>query len=93
MIDLAPSAFHLGQNYPNPFGEKTRVKFCVAHTTHVTIDVLDCGNGAMTRITDGEKEAGTYEIEFDGRDLAEGDYLCILHAGDFVQVKKMAVRR
>ncbi len=93
MIDLTPPAFHLGQNFPNPFCDSTRIKFCVAYGTHVTIDVLNCGTGAMTRITDGKREAGTYEVEFDGRDLSEGDYLCIFHAGDHVQVKTMTVRR
>jgi len=90
---MVPSEFHLSQNYPNPFSGKTKIKFCVAYKTKVTIDVLHCQSDVMTRLMDEEEEAGTYEIEFDAGRMAEGAYLCILQAGDFVATKQMLMKR
>jgi hypothetical protein len=96
MNDLVPSEFYLGQNYPNPFSERTTIKICVAYKTKVRLEVLN-SEGTMTMtLLDEEKEAGTYEIEFDATRLpggevvsSEGIYVCRLQAGDFLATKKM----
>jgi hypothetical protein len=36
-----------------------------------------------------QKQAGTYEIQFDASELASGIYLYKIESGDFVQTKKM----
>ncbi len=90
---MDPSEFYLGQNYPNPFDGKTTIKFCLARRTLVTINVCNCESKLVRNLMDEEKNAGTYEIEFDGSGLSEGSYLCILQAGDFVITKKMVLIR
>ena len=62
--ELEPSVFYLGQNYPNPFQEKTTIKFCVATTTRVTITVYDSEGTEIKKLVDEEKNPGTYEVEF-----------------------------
>jgi hypothetical protein len=62
--DLVPSEFYLSQNYPNPFSEKTIIKFCVAYKTKVRLEVFNSDGKMIKRLLDEEKEAGTYEIEF-----------------------------
>lgn len=102
LIALVPSEFSLSQNYPNPFSEKTTVKFCVAYRTEVTLEVLN-GEGRKVRtLLDDEMDAGTYEVEYvakgghaaagNASDLPEGVYVCRLQAGDFVETKEMEVR-
>lgn len=62
--DLEPTEFYLSQNYPNPFREKTVIKYCVAQTTRVKITVFDSGGNEIIKLVDEEKNPGTYEVEF-----------------------------
>ena len=62
--DFEPSEFFLSQNYPNPFKEKTTIKFCVASTTRVMLTVFDANGNEIQKLVDEEKEPGTYEVEF-----------------------------
>ncbi|MCW8823070.1 MAG: hypothetical protein OQK63_03230, partial [Ignavibacteriaceae bacterium] len=39
--ELEPSEFSVGQNYPNPFKEKTVIKYCVAYKTRVQITIYN----------------------------------------------------
>ena len=41
MEELVPSEFYLSQNYPNPFKEKTIMKYCVPDKTSIKLTVLD----------------------------------------------------
>jgi 5-hydroxyisourate hydrolase-like protein (transthyretin family) len=104
MNDLEPSEFYLSQNYPNPFSEKTTIKFCVAYKSKVKLEIINPEGEMIKILLDEEKEAGTYEVEFipsdcnsgeslsadkAGRNLTEGIYVYQLHAGDFLAAKKM----
>ena len=104
MNDLEPSEFYLSQNYPNPFSEKTTIKFCVAYKGKVKLQVFNPKGKMIETLLDEDKEAGTYEVEFDSsichsgeslsadqadRNLPEGAYIYQLQAGDFLAVKWM----
>jgi hypothetical protein len=103
LTDLVPSEFYLGQNYPNPFSGKTRIKFCVARKTGVKLQVFNSEGRMVKTLVDEEKEAGTYELEFsaEGIDtadlpvgalrLSEGVYVYQLQAGDLSETKQMLV--
>jgi hypothetical protein len=99
MKELVPSEFRLGQNYPNPFSEHTTIKLCLAYKTKVKLEVFDPQGKMVRTLLDGEKEAGTYEIEFstgggsafgeDADTLCEGIYVYQLRAGHFLATKQM----
>ena len=101
MNDLEPSEFYLSQNYPNPFSEKTTIKFCVAYYTKVKLEVFSAEGELIKTLLDEEKEAGTYEAEFDAAichsricgNLEAGTYTYQLHAGDFLTRMKMILLR
>lgn len=61
---LVPSVFYLGQNYPNPFKETTKIKYCVAYKTRVQIIVYEPDGEVIEKLVDEEKQPGTYEVEF-----------------------------
>ena len=91
VMDLVPSEFYLGQNYPNPFSEKTAIKFCVAYRTRVRLEVFDIEGRMVERLVDEVKESGTYEAEFRApvNRLAEVEnpngkvFYCRFEAGDY----------
>jgi len=89
MKEMIPSDFHLSQNYPNPFSERTTIKFCLPCKSRVRVDIVQAESGFTRRLKDEEKDAGTFEIELDARGMAEGSYLCVFQAGDFMATKRM----
>lgn len=95
MNDLVPSEFYLSQNYPNPFSEKTTIKFCVAYKTKVKLEVFDSEGKLIKKLLDEEKEAGTYEVEYQSAvhnpQSANEIYFYQLEAGEFLSKKKMTL--
>lgn len=62
--NLIPTEFYLSQNYPNPFTDKTTIKYCVPYKTKVKITVYNSENDVIEKLVDEEKKPGTYEVEF-----------------------------
>jgi hypothetical protein len=106
-----PAQFSLSANYPNPFNPVTRIQYTVGsrqtkavHSQQSTVNspiptTLRIYNvlGQLVRtLVDEPKEAGTYEVSWDGKDesgdqVASGVYLYRLEAGDYAQSKKMVL--
>ena len=84
-----PSEYSLSQNYPNPFNPSTSIKYAVPAAGFVQLKVYDILGREVASLVDGNREAGYYEINFDGSNLASGLYLYRLTAADFVSTKKM----
>jgi hypothetical protein len=100
MNDLIPNEFYLFQNYPNPFKDKTTIKYCVAYKTRVRITVFNTKGEMIEKLVDEEKEAGTYKLEFpsvecsqpndkESEHLVNGKYLYRLEAGNYKREKEM----
>jgi hypothetical protein len=102
--ELEPSEFSVGQNYPNPFKEKTVIKYCVAYKTRVQIIVYNSEGKLIEKLVNEEKKPGTYEVEFDvsachscesltdgkaGRNPKGEIYFYHFEAGEFKIVKEM----
>ena len=84
------TSYNLDQNYPNPFNPSTRIAFSIPNNSNVTLKVYDIlGTEIAELISNEQKAAGRYEINFDASRLASGTYIYKLQAGDFVQTKKM----
>lgn len=87
--EMIPLDFHMSQNYPNPFTEKTKIKYCIAYKTRVNIVVISPEGDVIKSLVNADQEAGTYELEFCGVSLPAGIYSLRLSAGDYVENKKM----
>ncbi len=81
--------YKLAQNYPNPFNPVTNIEFTVSHPGFVTLKVYDIIGNEIVNLVNDSRNAGIYNIKFDGSDLASGIYFYVLRSGDFVQSKKM----
>jgi flagellar hook assembly protein FlgD len=89
--EMIPLKFQLSQNYPNPFKEKTRIKFCIPYKTEITITILNSKGNIIKKLLEEKKDAGTYEIEFDGSELPAGIYNYTFIACEFEETKKMKI--
>ena len=92
MDELVPSEFYLSQNYPNPFRDKTTIKYCVPDKTLIKITVLDSDMKIINELENEIKEPGTYEVEFDGTEISDGIYFFRLEAKGFNKTKEMILK-
>ncbi len=95
-----PGAFSLAQNYPNPFNPSTVILFTVGpgETVRVTLEVFNLAGKLVRTLADDRREAGTYQLWWDGRDsqgrdVPSGVYFYRLWAGEFTAMKKMVLLR
>jgi hypothetical protein len=86
-----PLVYALEQNYPNPFNPSTLIRFQVPVATDVKLVVYDMAGREVSVVMIERKEAGTYEVKFDGSGLASGAYIYRLQAGGFIQSKKLVL--
>jgi len=85
----SPRNFSLLQNYPNPFNPSTTIKYIVSQKSFVTITIFNTIGEEILTLLNEEKEAGSYEVNFDAAGFTSGIYYYKLQTDDFVQTKKM----
>lgn len=85
----APAATALLRAEPNPFEGSVTIRYLVPRDAHVTLKVYDALGRSVATLVSGERRAGSYEAQLDGRDLAGGIYFCRLTAGSFQDTAKI----
>ena len=85
----APGAYALEANYPNPFNPNTVIRFVLPEPGRVQLSVYDMLGREVTRLADGDREAGRHSVVFEGQGLASGVYVYRLVAGSFEQHRTM----
>ncbi|NNF57633.1 MAG: DUF4331 family protein [Rhodothermaceae bacterium] len=89
-----PGGFILEQNYPNPFGPRSTIRYHVTRDNLVRLDVYDVRGRRIQTLVDAERPAGTHEVTWDGSRLASGTYLYRLSVGgDVVSTRQATVVR
>ena len=87
--------FSLSQNYPNPFNPITTISYRVPETSFITIKVYDVLGNEIATLVNEEKQAGSYEVEFQSAtgswQLTSGMYFYQLKVGNYVETKKMVL--
>jgi hypothetical protein len=81
--------FNLTQNYPNPFNPTTNISFTVNTTGIVKLTVYNSLGKEVTKLVNDLVEPGTYDVTFNGQNLASGIYYYTLQVGNSVVTKKM----
>jgi hypothetical protein len=61
-----PMTYTLEQNYPNPFNPITVIKYQIPFDSKVIIAVYNILGQMVITLVDGEKQAGFYQIQWDG---------------------------
>jgi hypothetical protein len=93
MEDIVPTEFQLSQNYPNPFKERTTIKYCVPDKMKIMLAVFNSDSRKVKTLINEVKEAGTYKVEFNTNELVSGEYIYKLETTDFFETKKMILLR
>ncbi|MFQ6618047.1 MAG: T9SS type A sorting domain-containing protein, partial [Fidelibacterota bacterium] len=93
-----PEKYFLAQNYPNPFNSSTLIKFEIPAGERVELKIFNILGEEIITIIDEFKEAGSYSVNWDGRNLmgipvASGIYVYRLKSGEFQSFKKMVLVR
>jgi hypothetical protein len=87
-----PAAFALHQNYPNPFSTSaTTISYSVPKTALVHVSVFDMLGRQVANLVDGMKDAGTYSVPWNTRNLPAGMYLCKLEADGSTITRNMTI--
>jgi photosystem II stability/assembly factor-like uncharacterized protein len=75
-----PVKFELFQNYPNPFNPVTAISFSVPSYSEINITLFNISGEKIRTIINNNFPEGTYQVNFDGRDLSSGVYFYTLQA-------------
>lgn len=96
------SEFNLSQNYPNPFNPTTTIKYSIpkvvdakfaSTTTKVTLKVYDLLGREVRTLVNQNQSTGEYQVGFNASSLSSGIYFYRLHAGEYLETKKMILLR
>jgi hypothetical protein len=87
--NTTPVEFNLSQNYPNPFNPNTEIGFSIAKFGFVSLKVYDILGNEIAILVNEFKPAGSYEVEFNVKDLPSGIYLYKLQVDSFIESRKM----
>ena len=101
--DVPPKEFSLMQNYPNPFNPSTIIKYELKARGHISIKVFNVLSQEVVTVLNETKEAGTYTVEWNGKDNNGKEIGCgvyfyrmIVIKGDgevFISLRKMILLR
>lgn len=98
--DNTPTEFILNQNYPNPFNPSTKIRYTIpavianeVKQSLVSLKVYDVLGKEVAVLVDEYRQAGTYEVIFDGSGLASGIYFYRLTSRSFTETKKMILAK
>ena len=86
-------SFKLDQNYPDPFNPSTIIRYQIPKQSFVQIKIYDVLGKEVRSLVNQDKNAGEYEVKFDGSNLSSGIYFYRITAGDFVATKKMILTK
>jgi hypothetical protein len=98
---VAPGAFKLFANYPNPFNPETTIRYHLPadqSTYRVIIKIYDILGQLIITLRDEQQGPGNYQITWDGRNAAgkevpSGVYFLTLEAGKYKATQKMMLVR
>ncbi|MBO8132014.1 MAG: Ig-like domain-containing protein, partial [Candidatus Marinimicrobia bacterium] len=94
-VIVIPETYGISNPYPNPFNPVTIFRYQLPLTSHIDIKIYDLLGKEILTLEKGMKQAGIYEVQFDGTNLQSGVYLMrfVARSEDgsehYVQVKKM----
>ncbi|MCK4256970.1 T9SS type A sorting domain-containing protein [candidate division WOR-3 bacterium] len=93
-----PQVFSLSQNYPNPMGYRTNIKYSLPKSSWVRLKVYNIYGQLIKTLMNELQKTGYYTVEWDGRDnagkeVSNGIYLYRLEAGSYTATRKVVMMK
>ncbi len=94
--DIPAARTALLGNHPNPFNPKTTIRFQLARSGEVRLDIFDASGRLVRHLTRETMDAGPHAVQWDGRSdegetVASGVYHYRLQAGNDVVSDRMVL--
>ena len=94
--EFIPVQFAIHQNYPNPFNPITTLRYDLPENSHVTITIYDMLGRNIKKLINQTQDAGYKSVIWNatndyGKPVSAGIYLYQIHAGEYIQTKKMVL--
>lgn len=83
----------LEQNYPNPFGSKTVIRYSLSQEVFTRIDVLNIHGQLVETLSKKNQQPGVYQELWDASAFVPGIYFYRMMAGDIIITRKMQIER
>ncbi|MDP1676756.1 MAG: T9SS type A sorting domain-containing protein, partial [Bacteroidota bacterium] len=92
-IHFTPTVFSLALIFPNPFNPKTIISYQIPVNSYVTLKIFNVIGDEVATLVNEQKDAGTYSVQFDARQLSSGIYFYKLITENFTTAKKMILMK
>jgi hypothetical protein len=79
----------LGQNYPNPFQQRTTIEYRIAEMTNVLFRIYDKNGRLIQELNEGTKPKGNYHLTCRSNMLNAGIYFYQMITNQSVETKRM----
>ncbi|MBT7790233.1 MAG: T9SS type A sorting domain-containing protein [Calditrichaeota bacterium] len=94
VCDIAPDAgvpteYYLSEAYPNPFNNKTIIKYGLPESGLVSIDLFDISGRLIENLLRTDVKAGYHFFELNASSLGSGLFLLKVDVNGFSSVKKL----
>ncbi|MCP4291745.1 MAG: S8 family serine peptidase [bacterium] len=91
-----PVAFHVAQNFPNPFNPSTIIRFALPASAHTQVVIYDVAGHKVKTLVDDVLNAQVHDAVWTGRDdagrtVSAGVYFYRVTSGDHLSVGRMAL--
>ena len=88
-MDDLPAEHELMQNYPNPFNPSTQIRFALASTQQVKLEVFSVTGQRVAVLEQGVLPAGVHDVTFNADHLSSGLYMYRLTTPEFTKTRTM----
>ncbi|MCP4580007.1 MAG: T9SS type A sorting domain-containing protein [candidate division Zixibacteria bacterium] len=88
---LIPDRYRLSQNYPNPFNASSIIRYEVAKSSRVNLEIYDLLGRQVATLVNREQQAGYHQVVWNADDFPSGIYFYKLQAGEYIETKMMTL--
>ncbi|MCZ6632573.1 MAG: T9SS type A sorting domain-containing protein, partial [bacterium] len=93
-VESTPTEFALFQNFPNPFNPETTIKYNLAESADVTVQIYNVVGQVVRTLVAERQSSGRYQVQWSGKDdrgvaVSSGIYFYQISAGKFHDVRKL----
>ncbi len=78
---------------PNPFSTTTAVQYELPEETHIRVVIYNAVGQRVATLVDAMQEAGLYSLSWEGKNLPNGIYICIMETDDCTETQKILIMK